>query len=401
MATILLVDDEELVRSFLRLSLEGLKHRLLEAKNGQEALKIACEQAPDLILTDIAMPTMDGYELFYQLSLDPATARIPVIFFTGVYERQEVQSLTRAHNSLQILPKPSPPEMIQGAVEVALKVAPVVEISEHEFDRQHLRLVTDKLSKKIADLEREMHDRQRAELALRETETRFRNLAEGALDAIITFNEAAEVIFANHAAEKVFGYEVNELIGKSITILMPEYLIEDFQEGFRSYLETQAETISLENLTLNGLHRQGHEVPLELSFSEYVNDGQRFFTGIVRDVTERKRAEEELRKSEEYFRSLIENTSDIITILDADCTIKYESPSVERILGYMPSEMVCKNLLSFIHPDDLIKLQTSHKSNHLGSGKLLEFRCRHRDGSWRTLEVIGNQCGGDTIIVNS
>jgi PAS domain S-box-containing protein len=144
-----------------------------------------------------------------------------------------------------------------------------------------------------------------AEQAARESEERFRTLAETASDAIITIDEDSQIIFVNPATEKVFGYLSQELIGASLTMLMPEYLRHLHEAGFSRYVRTGEKHLSWQAMELPGLHKTGREVPLELSFGEFTRDGRRYFTGIVRDITERKRAAEALQHSrEERMREL-------------------------------------------------------------------------------------------------
>ncbi|HEV2762123.1 MAG TPA: ATP-binding protein, partial [Pyrinomonadaceae bacterium] len=108
----------------------------------------------------------------------------------------------------------------------------------------------------------------------------------------------SRILFANAAASRIFGYAVEEMVGQSLTMLMPEYLRAAHRAGVRRYLDTGERHISWQAVELPGLHKSGDEIPLELSFSEFVRDGRRFFTGVARDVTERKRAEETLREAE-------------------------------------------------------------------------------------------------------
>lgn len=135
-------------------------------------------------------------------------------------------------------------------------------------------------------------ERKEAEEALRQSEDRFRTLAETASDAIITINEESRITFINRAAEAIFGYPLEEMMNADLTMLMPDYLRHLHNEGVRRYIETGERHINWEGYELPGLHREGREIPLEVSFSEYVKNGRHFFTGIVRDITERRRTEE-------------------------------------------------------------------------------------------------------------
>src|SRR5207245_11664425 len=134
--------------------------------------------------------------------------------------------------------------------------------------------------------------RAHAAQALRESEARYRILAETANDAFITINSESRILFVNAAAERIFGYTRAEMLGQSLTLLMPENLREVHRAGLKRYLETGQRHINWDSAELTGLHKSGTEITLGISFSEFVTHGERTFTGIIRDITERKRARE-------------------------------------------------------------------------------------------------------------
>ncbi len=112
----------------------------------------------------------------------------------------------------------------------------------------------------------------------------------------------------------------------------------------------------------------------------------------ITEVEERKRAQDALWAREEYFRNLIENARDIISVLSPEGAILYESPSLEPILGYLPEEVVGRNAFEFIHPDDvsLVREGLEQVVADDAPGPAVEFRFLHQDGSWRWLEAIGS-----------
>jgi PAS domain S-box-containing protein len=145
---------------------------------------------------------------------------------------------------------------------------------------------------------RDITQQTRIEQALRESEEQFRSMAQTAADAIFQIGESSLVQFANPAAEKIFGYELCELIGKELAILMPDYLRELHRSAIKRYRETGKRHLNWARAEVVGLHKSGQEISLELSLSESSRNGIPLYTGFVRDVTERKRAEEALRRRE-------------------------------------------------------------------------------------------------------
>lgn len=113
-------------------------------------------------------------------------------------------------------------------------------------------------------------------------DAQFRLIAEGASIAVFTIDEDSVVQFANSAVETVFGYDPGEVIGKSLTMVMPEYLRHVHDHGLRRYVQTGVRHVNWNRVPLPGLHRDGHEIPLEISFGEFWRGGKRVFTGFCR-----------------------------------------------------------------------------------------------------------------------
>ncbi|MEK7724554.1 MAG: two-component regulator propeller domain-containing protein [Acidobacteriota bacterium] len=173
--------------------------------------------------------------------------------------------------------------------------------------------------RKTHQVEKALDETKRANVLIRESEIRFRTLADTASDAILTIDADSKIIFVNEAIEKVFGYSAEELIGKPMTMLMPERMRSGHDQGLTRYLQTNQKNINWEGVTLPGLHKNGHEIPLEVSFGEFEREGKRYFTGIARDVSEKKRAEEALQRArEEKFKELQKVRTRIATDLHDD-----------------------------------------------------------------------------------
>lgn len=152
----------------------------------------------------------------------------------------------------------------------------------------------------IEELNAELEARALAEAALRESEERYRLVTETATDAILSIDERGVIVFVNAAAERIFGYPVREMLGRELTLLMPGSLQPLHQASLESRRASGDKRIVWEAVEFPGLHRDGRPIPLEVSFGEYRRDGEHLFTGIVRDITERKHADEKIRYLAQY-----------------------------------------------------------------------------------------------------
>ncbi len=154
MATVLVVDDHATNRDLVVTLLNYKSHRALEAADGAEALALVRSERPDLVISDILMPTMDGYEFVRQLRADPALAATKVIFYTAHYHEREARKLADSCGVSHVLLKPAEPAEILQVIDQALARQPQAApaLVEKEFDREHLRLMTDKLSENVSQL---------------------------------------------------------------------------------------------------------------------------------------------------------------------------------------------------------------------------------------------------------
>lgn len=157
--------------------------------------------------------------------------------------------------------------------------------------------------------------------------TRFRALADGLAHAIVEIDPESTVRFANRAVEDVFGYAPEAIEGESLTRLMPERLRDRHRRGLRRYHRAGERTLDWRSVEFYGLHADGHEVPLEITFCEYARGGRERYIGIVRDVTERKRR---LRK----LRELQAATRDLMEAEDHESVCEVAFMTARDVLGY-------------------------------------------------------------------
>ena len=285
MATILVVDDNATNREFLVTLLGYSGHRMLEAGDGVIGLALTRIEQPDLVIADILMPTMDGFEFVRQLREDRAVAHTRVIFCTATYLKSEARALAEACHVRYVLTKPIEPEIVLDVVARILETAepalPPISPTKEVFNREHLRVLTDKLAEKVDQLQ--------------ESQAQLAGIIASAMDAIISVDERHRIIVFNQAAEKLFDYMAADILGQPLSGLIPEglrFAREESGHEFGSDHQVHGPINTPGNLF--GLRSDGTEFPIETSISQVEVAGHRIYTVILRDITERKQRERQL-----------------------------------------------------------------------------------------------------------
>ena len=212
----------------------------------------------------------------------------------------------------------------------------------------------------VMSLIRDISERKRIAAALCESEERYRNVAETASDVILTLDDLGTIQFANPAIERIFGYRSSDVIGQKLTMLMPDcwrhlsesHMAESYADDELEIDENRFDFVNRSRIELAALHRDGHDVPVEVNFSEFVQDGRRTFTGIVRDIAERKKSEAALREAAVVQQAILDFAGYAIISTKPDGTITTFNPAAERMLGYRASEVVGKPIPAIIHTSD-------------------------------------------------
>jgi two-component system sensor kinase FixL len=127
----------------------------------------------------------------------------------------------------------------------------------------------------------------------------FRSLVENGSDAIVSIDASSTIIYANQSVERIFGYDPEELIGEKLTVLMPGRFHGEHFDAFDRYLDTGERSLDWNAVELPAEHRDGHEIPLSITFEEHSYEGKRVFSGIVRDISDRVEREARLERQNE------------------------------------------------------------------------------------------------------
>ena len=239
--------------------------------------------------------------------------------------------------------------------------------------------------------ETEPPERAQWETELRASEARKAAILETALDAVITMDPEGRILEFNRAAEDMFGYERADISGRTVAdTIVPDSLREAHHRGLARYLVTGESTVIGRRVEMTGRRADGSEFPVELAVTTVQLDRRRLFTAYLRDITARKQAEGALRKSEERFRALVENSSDGICLVDREGIILYSSSSSVRVLGWPPEERKGRRAFEFVHPDDTERFRAffAHCLGNAGLPTTIEVRGLHLDGGWRQVEVV-------------
>lgn len=316
--TILAVNDTPDLLEAMSVLLHKSGYRVLTAGDGIEAFELAQREHPELVVSDVAMPGMDGIELCSRIRADSELRKTAVLLVSAIRKDSDsvAQGLTAGADDY--LEAPYEP------LQFVTKVARIIE-------------------------------RRQAEEKIKEAEERYRAVVETARDVIVTIDKHGTILSINRSVERVFGYRVAEVVGKLVTILIPKRRRYAFKAALDKYSATDDKDLNWGALEFTGQTKTGQEIPLELSIGDFVKNGKRFLTGIARDISERKRAEQELRKSEERYREIVENAHDIIYSHDLDGNFTSINKAGEQITGYTLEEVLKLTLAQTVAPECLEK----------------------------------------------
>ncbi|MBF0562405.1 MAG: PAS domain S-box protein [Alphaproteobacteria bacterium] len=190
--------------------------------------------------------------------------------------------------------------------------------------------------------------------AFRSANARSTAILAAAVDGIVTIDEKGAIQSFNPAAERIFGYRADEVVGRNVKMLMPEPYQSEHDRYLANFKATRKAKIIGIGREVIGRRQDGSTFPMDLAVGESRNEGKRLFAGFIRDISERKKAEDELRQSEERYRLLIDNVPDYaIAWFDVDGHIQSWNVGVERIYGRTPDEIRGRTMALFFPPDAL------------------------------------------------
>lgn len=211
------------------------------------------------------------------------------------------------------------------------------------------------------------------------SEGRYRAVTDSASDAILTIDKTSKILFANRAAETIFGYEGKELIGQDLSRLTREDICSELGAEIADPPSPHAQ-VPAQVVQATACHKNGHEFPIEISFGQFETDRKRLFTAVVRDITERRRTEEALKKSEEY-RNLFRHANDAIIIFEPEeelvldvnvCACEMYGRNREEFIG------LSQKSISLDTKDNRGILSKLLNEGHLASFESIHF---HSDGT--------------------
>ncbi len=241
------------------------------------------------------------------------------------------------------------------------------------------------------DLIRSITGLKRAEEALRESEDRFRTVYEAAIEGIV-IHENGVIVDANTAFEKLLGYSLSELIGMSVVDLAAEESRALIEEKVRSETEEPYEAF--------GLRKDGTTLRVTISSKDHMYKGRRVRVAAVHDITQRKRAEEALRESEERYRNLAGSINDVIFEIDTSGRVTYISPAIEEATGHSPSDIIDQSFTEFLHQDDLPATIDRAQRRLSGNREPNEYRLlTKKSGEARWVRSLGHPVfEGDRVV---
>ncbi|MDD5762170.1 MAG: response regulator [bacterium] len=390
MKHILIVDDNPQNLYLLNTLLSRHGYRTTEAANGAEALEKARSERPDMIISDILMPKMDGFELCREWKRDGRLADIPFVFFTATYTDPKDEKFALGLGAERFIVKPQEPELFLGMIEDVFsdhKPGRLAASCEpHSDEVVYLREYNETLIRKLEDkmvqvekanrrLEREVAERMQSERGLKESEEKFRVIFEETKDGIVQVDVASrKFLTANSTFCDMVQYSLEEIRQLGIMDIHPvedvPWIIEEFDRRARQ----EPEKI----IDIPVRRKDGSIFWADIKSSPVTISDRHYILGNFRDVTERRKAASELAR----LGMAVDQATEAVIITDREGSIQYVNPAFERISGYSREEAVGRDpriLRSGIQGESLYKeIWDVLEGGGVWAGHLIN---RRKDGS--------------------
>ena len=228
-------------------------------------------------------------------------------------------------------------------------------------------------------IRRDLKGQEAGRRQLADAEARFRSVIESATSAIIMADDRGLITSWNAGAQQMFGYAPDDIVGRPVSVIIPERFRAAHLAGLERFRKGEAATVIGKTVELMGLRKDGREFALELSLAAWSLDGRNFLSGIINDISERRRAEVELE-------SIFNLTPELICIASVDGYFKRVNPAFTRILGWSREELLGQPFFAFLHPEDVASTEGEVAKLAQGIPTIrFDNRYRCKDGSYRWL----------------
>ncbi len=265
----------------------------------------------------------------------------------------------------------------------------IVRRADRILNEQRVALLSsEEIEARNTALKREIAERKQVEEALRESEERYRAILDNLVVGVITIDEKGVVQSFSPGAERMFGYAPDEAVGRNVTVLMPEPHHSEHDGYIANYIDTGEAKIIGRGRVVEGRRKDGSTFPMELEIGEMVVGGRRMFTGLAKDITERKQAERALCESEERFRAVVDNSPTAISLKDTEGRYLLANRRYEEWFGISRGEIAGKTCYD-IYPEERADIISAQDRKALATGAVSERTTKtvFADGAIHTMLV--------------
>jgi len=376
---ILLVEDSPTQAARLKHELEQQGLTVIQANNGKQGLAVARQQRPDVILSDILMPVMDGFQLCKNLRQDPELHTIPVILLTATFEPGADQEFAlRLGADAYVDKKITPNELVSCIAQVInnryTPSAPPsgVPVDDQIFQDQHRERLQNQLVLEAAKLEQ-------ANEALLQSEASFRLLFTNHPHPMWVYDlKTLRFLEVNNAAVENYGYSRDEFLGMRIADIRPA---EDV-ERLRQDLAQKRPALQASNQWRHRF-KNGRIIDVEITSHLIEFDGRQAALVVAQDVTKRVQAERALKESEAKYQDLYHNAPDMYASVDAQSATLIEcNQTLVRVTGYSRAELIGRSIFDIYHPDCHPQVEKAFRRFvETGTVPETELQLKRKDGS--------------------